>query len=281
MPERRRIHRRWRGRHPALRWAIQHVTLRARGERDAYAVPHTMFWADASDGVRIAGTRLGEDPDTAIVLAHGFMGYRTKRPWRVLAEGLAERFTVFTFDLRGHGQSAGACTGGEAEMLDVQAVVAHARARGFRRVVTVGGSLGGIAVILEAGTFNDTDGVVAISTPALWGASESKAVRRMTWVFTTPTGRALARRIMGTRIEMQWGDPAPPAEVIGKIDAPVLIVHGQDDHFFPPADAELLYERASEPKKLLLLPSFGHAEDGFTAAFAATLSDEIDALVPA
>ncbi len=282
MPHRRRAHSRWRGRHPALRWDLQNLALRARGERDAYDVPHSQFWCDSDDGVRLAGTRLGADRGTAVVIAHGFMAYRTKPRWRVLAEGLAGRFTVYTFDMRGHGQSGGACTGGEREMGDVHAVVSYARSRGHERVVTVGGSLGGIAVIGEAAAYHDVDGMIAISSPAEWATSDSKMVRRMTWVFTSSLGRALARRVMGTRIHLEWGSPLPPAENIARIaPIPVLIIHGADDHFFPATDAQLLYERAGEPKRLLILPTFGHAEDGFTPTFVEQLADEAEKLVAA
>lgn len=258
-----------------------HDVRRARrGEQDGFAGAHSHFWCDTADGVRLAGTRLGEQAETAVVLVHGFMAYRTKPKWRVLAEGLARRFTVFTFDLRGHGQSEGACTGGELEALDVEAVVAHARGRGFRRVVTVGASLGGIAVVRHAALHRDIDAAVAISTPALWVTSPSKAVRRMTWVFTSRFGRALARRVMGTRIHLSWGDPEPPAELVARIaPLPLLLVHGEDDHFFPASDAQMLFERAGEPKRLWIVPHFGHAEDGFTPAFAEQLCDGIDALL--
>jgi len=282
LPHRHRAHRRWRGRNPALRWDLQKLALRARGERDAYDVAHSQFWCDAEDGVRLAGTRLGADRDTAIVIAHGFMAYRTKPRWRVLAEGLAERFTVYIFDMRGHGQSGGACTGGEKELEDVHAVVAYARSRGHDRVVTVGGSLGGIAVIGEAAAYHDVDAMIAISSPAEWATSDSKMVRRMTWLFTSSLGRVVARRVMGTTIDLAWGNPLPPADLIGRISPiPVLIVHGADDHFFPTTDAELLHTRAGEPKRLLIIPGFGHAEDGFTPAFVEQLAGEVEALVAA
>ncbi|MGZ4144717.1 MAG: alpha/beta hydrolase [Actinomycetota bacterium] len=282
MQHRHRAHRRWRGRHPAIRWDLQKLALRARGERDAYEVPHSQFWCDSDDGVRLAGTRLGANEETAIVIAHGFMGYRTKPRWRILAEGLARHFTVYTFDMRGHGQSSGACTGGEKEMNDVHAVVRYARSRGHRRVVSVGGSLGGIAVVLEAAEHRDVDAVVAISTPAEWGTSDSKMVRRMTWVFTSPVGRRLARHVMGTRINLEWGNPPAPADIVGKIaPAPILIIHGADDHFFPASDAEQLYARAGEPKRLLIIPEFGHAEDGFTPSFVEQLAAEVETLLAA
>jgi pimeloyl-ACP methyl ester carboxylesterase len=266
-----------------MRWDLQKIALRARGQRDAYEAAHSHFWCDTSDGVRLAGTRLGSNDETAIVLAHGFMAYRTKPKWRVLAEGLAQQFTVYTFDMRGHGQSAGACTGGERELLDVHAVIDYARERGHQRVVTVGGSLGGIAVVLEAAHFRDPDAVVAISTPAVWSHPEStKMVRRMTWLFMSPIGRALARRLMGTTIDLAWGNPEPPADVIARISPiPILIVHGENDHFFPPDDARMLFERAGDPKRLLLIPEFGHSEDGFTPEFADRLAGEVQQLLAA
>jgi pimeloyl-ACP methyl ester carboxylesterase len=244
-----------------------------------YSAPHSNVWFDTEDEVRLAGTLLpGDGGDTAVVVVHGFNGYRTKPKMRILAEGIGRRFPVLIFDLRGHGQSEGWCTGGELEALDVHAAVEFMRRRGYRRVVTVGASLGGIAVILAGGA-GDADAVVAISTPARWGTSDTKAVRRMTWVFTHSIGRMLFKRLFGTRINLDWGNPAPPIEAVAKIEAPLLIIHGSDDHFFPATDAEALFANAPEPKRLKLVPHFGHAEDGFTEEFAADLSEEIASLL--
>ena len=268
------------------RTASQRTSIKTHGligavarSHAGYSAPHSSVWFDTEDGIRIAGTLLpGPGGDTAIVVVHGFNGYRTKPKIQLLVRGLARRFPVLVFDLRGHGQSQGWCTGGELEALDVNAAVAFMRARGYRRVVTVGASLGGIAVIGAAAT-GDQDAVVAISTPARWGTSDTKAIRRMTWVFTHSFGRALMKQLFGTRINLDWGDPPPPLESVAKIHAPLLIVHGVDDHFFSSTDAEALYANAPEPKRLKLVPHFGHAEDGFTDAFAAELADEIDGLL--
>jgi pimeloyl-ACP methyl ester carboxylesterase len=245
-----------------------------------YTAPHFEVWFHTEDNVRLAGTLLAQaGGDVAVVVVHGFNGYRTKPKIRLLAEGFARRFPVLVFDLRGHGDSEGWCTGGELEALDVHAAVEFMRRRGYKRVVTVGASLGGIAVILAAGGAGDADAVVAISTPARWGTSETKAVRRMTWVFTHQIGRTMFRRLFGTRINLEWGNPAPPVEAVAKINAPILIVHGADDHFFPPEDAEALFANAPDPKRLQIMDRFGHAEDGFTESFAADLCEEIVALL--
>lgn len=242
-----------------------------------FTVPHLGFWCDTEDGVRLAGSILGDrSSSTAVVFAHGFMGYRTKPKFRLMAESLGRRYTVFAFDLRGHGRSGGECTGGDREALDVEAVVRAARERGYDKVVTVGASLGGIAVIRHAGLFRNVDGVVAISTPARWGGT-SKPVRRITWLFATRMGRRIAREL-GVKLGTEWGDPKPPEEVVENVaPIPLLLVHGDDDHFFPPSEAQRLFDAAREPKELLVLPGFGHAEDGFTPAFAERLAKEIEA----
>jgi fermentation-respiration switch protein FrsA (DUF1100 family) len=43
-----------------------------------------------------------------------------------------------------------------------------------------------------------------------------------------------------------------------------LIVHGSDDPFFPPSEAEDLYNNACEPKGLWIIPGGGHAEGLFS-----------------
>ncbi|MBI2855730.1 MAG: dienelactone hydrolase family protein, partial [Chloroflexi bacterium] len=40
---------------------------------------------------------------------------------------------------------------------------------------------------------------------------------------------------------------------------PILLVHGEDDTRLPPRCSELIYELASEPKKLVLYPGTGHS----------------------
>ena len=164
--------------------------------------------------------------------------------------------------------------------MDVHAVVEYARAHGFERVVTVGGSLGGIAVVREAAIYQDPDAVVAISTPARWDPTGTKAVRRATWLFTSGVGRTLARGLMGTRINLTWHQPEAPVDLVGKIaPIPLLIVHGENDHFFPARAAEELHRAAGDPKQLWILPGFGHAEDGFTDAFADRLAGHIDQML--
>ena len=234
----------------------------------------TSLETHAADGVRLLGHRMGTRPE-AVIFCHGFSGWSTKPRLLAVQCVLAERFTVFAFDFRGHGRSEGESTFGMEEHLDVDAAVRLARSQGFGRVTTVGGSMGGVAVIRQAALFGGVDSVVAISTPATWLGHDSAAVRRMARLTATSAGRR-ALRALGVRVTSRPVLGEDPANLIGLIaPTPVTIVHGRDDHYFDEEQAWLLYRRANEPKRLVLASRFGHAEDGFTEPFGRRLCDLI------
>jgi alpha-beta hydrolase superfamily lysophospholipase len=232
-----------------------------------FAVPAEQFRATTSDGVALVGARIGT-ARPAVVLCHGFGGWHGKPRYVRLAESLSRAFTVYVFDFRGHGRSAGISTFGALEIHDIQAVVDIAREEGHEHVATVGASMGGIAVIRHAALVGGVDAVLAVSTPARWDGHNSPAVRRMAWLTGTARGRRMAR-LAGIRLPPHWVRPEAPGEVVGKIaPVPVLIVHGRDDHFFDEEEAWRLFREARHPKHLWLASRFGHAEDGFSPAFA-------------
>jgi pimeloyl-ACP methyl ester carboxylesterase len=239
------------------------VDVLSRPYRTA-AIP---FSVRTSDRVDLVGHRIGTAP-VGLVFAHGFTGWHRKPRLVRFQEELARWFTVYAFDLRGHGRSGGISGFGGIEHLDVDAVVRRARADGLTRVVTLGGSMGGIAVIRHAALLGGVDAVVAVSTPARWNGHQSEAVRKLTWLTATDRGRRLLR-VWGTRTPIAWERIEDPVSLVDRIaPTPVVIVHGRDDHFFDEENAWMLYRRAKEPKRLLLSSRFGHAEDGFTSSFA-------------
>jgi pimeloyl-ACP methyl ester carboxylesterase len=240
-------------------------TLSYRSAR--FEVPTRPFRVTSGDGVALVGDRLGSGP-VALVFCHGFLGWHRKPRLVRFQQALARRLSVYGFDFRGHGDSEGLCAYGAYEHLDVEAVVRLARADGFENVVTFGGSMGGIAVLRHAALVGGVDAVVAVSTPALWDGHESEAVRRLAWLTSSRLGRR-ALRATGVRVSAMFERVEDPVELVGKIaPTPLVVVHGRDDHFFDEEQAWALYRAANQPKRLLLASSFGHAEDGYTTAFA-------------
>ncbi|MDH4113035.1 MAG: lysophospholipase [Actinomycetota bacterium] len=250
-----------------------------------WRVPAAPFDVTTDDGVHIHGTRLGEADSgrPALLLAHGMIGWHRKPRFAVFGEQLTPWFTVFAMDMRGHGESAGICDFGGAEIHDIEAVHRHARSEGHASVVSCGTSMGGIASIRHGALVGGTDAVVAISSLAYWdwhADAHPRALRNVQSRIGTPAGRA-ALRAFGVRMPDHWDPPEAPQDVIGTIaPTPVVIVHGADDKLFPPLHARALYAAAQEPKRLLIGEGFGHAEDGLTPAFARKLVDVLGETVP-
>lgn len=242
-----------------------------------WRVPTSALSLRTEDGVSIQGTLLGDHgpASPAVVLAHGLMGWHRKPRFAQFGERLSEWFAVYAFDHRGHGASGGVSDFGGAEVADVEEVVRLARANGHRQVVSVGTSMGGIAVVRHAAILGGVDAVVAISSLAYWdwhGGAHPKARRNFHQRVGTPAGRA-ALRAWGVRLPEEWVEPESPEEVVGKIaPVPLVIVHGRNDHLFSEDHAHRLFDAAGEPKRLLLGDHFGHAEDGLTPGFARRLA---------
>jgi pimeloyl-ACP methyl ester carboxylesterase len=217
------------------------------------------------DGVPIDAAHLPGDPELGIVLAHGFtLNWQRPAVWRA-ATRLSKFGGVITFDFRGHGRSGGVSTVGDKEIKDVEVAVGYARELGYRRIVTVGFSMGGSIVLRHAGLIGGLDAVVSVSSPGQWYYRGTRPMRLVHFAVQNRTGRLIAKTVLKTRISNGRWDPVPlpPADAAAKIaPTPLLIVHGDQDDYFPVDHAQRLYDAAAEPKELWLIPGFGHAEAG-------------------
>ena len=203
----------------------------------------------AADGTPIdAYHDPGPDQDLAVVVAHGFTGSWQRPALRQVATVLSGRFGVVSFDFRGHGRSGGASTVGDREVLDLGAAIAWARELGYARVATLGFSMGASVVVRHGGLHGGLAAVVAVSGPSRWYYRGTVAMRRVHWVIEQPLGRLVSRVALRTRI-----DPAGWTRCRSRRDAlaariaptPLLIVHGDADHYFPVEHAEALYAAAA------------------------------------
>ncbi len=239
--------------------------------------PESFFTAVADDGVVICGVRFGRSSTLAFVVGHGFCG--TWRNVEPLARKLATRGAVYAFDFRGHGSSDGLTTLGNLEASDVRAVVEHARREcgAGSAVVTIGASMGGIAVLREAATSASADAVVSISAPAEWMGQKRRA-RVLGMLVTSAPGRALARRYCATRVDPVWTSPPPPVELVRTIRVPMLFIHGADDPFVNSDQAKLLSHAANGRARLRVIARYGHAEAGFDPRVVGVIDQEIEAL---
>ncbi|WP_424854944.1 alpha/beta hydrolase [Streptomyces sp. SAI-170] len=214
--------------------------------------------------------------DLVFVVAHGFTGDVDKPHVRRIAAALRPYGAVLTFSFRGHGRSGGLSTVGDREVLDLEAALAHARGFGHQRVVTVGFSMGGSVVLRHAALYGAPDAVVSVSAPARWYYRGTAPMRRLHWLVTRPEGRLVGRYGFRTRIHHQEWNPVPlsPVEAVPRIaPAPLLVVHGDRDGYFPLDHPRMLAAAAGEHGELWLEPGMGHAEHAADDALLARIAD--------
>jgi pimeloyl-ACP methyl ester carboxylesterase len=221
-----------------------------------------------SDGVRLhAAYWRGTGTGLAYVVCHGFTGSsRAPHVQRICAQLAAGPAAVLAPDLRGHGRSGGRSTVGKLEVHDVAAAVARLRADGYDDVGVIGWSMGGSVALRYAGLGGDVDAVVSVSSPGAWFERGTRAMRVVHWLCETRTGRLACRLGRRTRLAGgSWTDvPESPEEVVGHIaPTPLLIVHGDADHYFPLRHVDLL-AAAAPSAELWIEPGMGHAETATT-----------------
>jgi pimeloyl-ACP methyl ester carboxylesterase len=211
--------------------------------------------------------------DVCVVLAHGFTNSSGKPSVRDISDRLSAHVGVLAYDARGHGRSGGWSTLGDLEPLDVDAAVAAARRLGYARVVTMGWSMGGSNVLRHAALRGEQvggctlahppDAVVSVSAVSRWYYRDTPAMRRLHFAIERRLGRVMTRWVRKTRVSPARWDPVPlsPLEAVPLIaPLPLLLVHGDSDHYFPVEHPQALLAASAGHAELWLEPGMGHAE---------------------
>jgi fermentation-respiration switch protein FrsA (DUF1100 family) len=153
--------------------------------------------------------------------------------------------SVFLFDYRGYGRSAG--TPSEDGLYrDAEAALAYLRARPDvrdDRIVYFGRSLGG-AVAVDLASRNSPHGLILEAAfPSVDFMARHAYPFLPSW---------LVRIVLRARFDS--------ISKITSVTAPVLMVHGERDSTVPVEAARKLLEAASEPKRLVVISGAGHTD---------------------
>jgi pimeloyl-ACP methyl ester carboxylesterase len=232
-----------------------------------------------ADGVALSARYWPPSKETdltqpAYLVGHGFTGSADRGSVRRICHRLAQLGrVVLAIDFRGHGRSQGRSTLGHAEVHDLAAGAAFLRDHGVQTLAVIGWSMGGSIALRYAGLGGDADAIVSISSPGYWFERGTSPMRLIHWAAETRIGHVATRIATHTRLGELWDEvPESPVEVVGRIaPTPLLIVHGEQDAFFPRRHAEVL-AAAAPHADLWLEADMGHAE----ASTSAALIDRID-----
>jgi pimeloyl-ACP methyl ester carboxylesterase len=214
--------------------------------------------------------RDGNCDDLAVVVAHGFTQSSRSPKMRQIANWLSQTLGVILLDLRGHGRSQGHSTLGWREVFDLDAAVCWAHALGYRRVASLGFSLGSAVAVRHGALHRGVGAVVAVSVPGQWYYRGTTPMRVLHRLVLTKAGRMVLRLARRTRVSpVGWAQPYPldPRAAAAQLEVPLLVIHGDKDGYFPLHHAWQVH-RAASKATLWRERGFGHAEAGVTEPLA-------------
>ena len=232
-----------------------------------------MVWVEpasfSSDGLTLWGEihRPERDgPRPGLLICHGLPAGPpdpTDRGYADLADRLADAgFAALIFNFRGCGASAG-----DFEIAgwlrDARRALDYLAQRPFvdsARIGLVGFSAGALVGCRLAAEDRRIAAFVSCAGPTEIRRLTDPAAARA-FVDQARAIGIIRRQDFPDSLE-EWTDQfrqIRPIDVIGQIaPRPVLLLHGARDEVVPPADAQALYDRAGEPRELIILPEAGH-----------------------
>jgi pimeloyl-ACP methyl ester carboxylesterase len=212
----------------------------------------------AADGVELRYTLRQAGHRRVVLVAPGIFVHRGNPEHVALAQALLAVADVATLDVRGHGDSGGAFTWGLREPQDVAGLAASLQRR-YPRVGGLGFSFGGYHTAVAAALHGAFDAVALVATPRSLFILDHNF---LTGGLRRSLPLMLQRQRRLTRVSLSpGGRRAVPDRLVERIaPRPLLIVHGTADWLIPPKHAQTLFDRAREPKQLLLIEDGLHAE---------------------
>lgn len=195
-----------------------------------------------------------------VLLCHGLAANRGNFLPFVEVSDRLEANTLM-FDFRGHGNSDGhTISMGYWERLDVFAAIAWLRQHRLdetRQLYGLGISMGSSALVL-AGAESDPplDGYI-LDSPFAVGVELTDRILRG---FPAQLRPAVAVPAVWLA-SVECGCPLEevrPIDFIGRLRAPVLLLHAEGDPLIPAEHSRRLFERAAAPRGLEILPAQGH-----------------------
>lgn len=187
----------------------------------------------------------------------------------------AQGYNVLALDYRGYGASDGLPTLAGVQQ-DIDAALRHLlnhKQVDPQRIVILGQSLGGSLALFYSAHSNYRQNIRAVISDSAfadyrWEARDSMAKFALTW-------------------PVQWlpwllvDDDYAPKEAVGMISPiPLLLIHGERDAVVATYHVQRLYERAKQPKELLLVPDATHIEAFASAAVRQHVIEFLQRVLP-
>lgn len=197
------------------------------------------------DGLQLHGWYVRGATDLTWLWFHGNGGNISGRVDEVALIHQRLGVNQFIFDYRGYGKSEGRPTE-QGTYRDARAALKYMRERpdvDANRIIYFGRSLGS-AIAVELASSQPPLAMILVSPFASVGD-----MARLTIPSFLPVGLAV-HRLVGNRYDS--------LATIGRVNRPLLILHGDQDGTVPVSQGRKLFEAATPPKQFQLLEGAGH-----------------------
>ncbi len=211
-------------------------------------------------------TKESENSKPIIVVCHGFSGSK-EGSGRALAMGeeLAELgFCTLLFDFAGCGNSEGNwhSISLSKQTDDLGSIVNWCRKEGFKKIILNGRSFGGTTALNYAARDNHISAVctwAAVARPLMLfekHIDEEKYIEGSKELIAIKGEEGVLYLKPGFFQDLKKHDLLESAAALAPRN--YLIIHGSEDESVPVEEAELLYNSAKEPKKLVIIEGADH-----------------------
>jgi uncharacterized protein len=204
------------------------------------------------DGARLYGWWRAPPPDHGAIVLFTGTGVTLSDYEPLIADFAAQGLGVLGIDYRGNGASEPAPASEAGWRADARAAYDFVHAAAPQaKIVAYGQSMGtGFALML------------ALDRPVA-GVLLDSPYASVARLFT---GGLPILRGVPLPAELMMANPISSEAAIRRIRAPVLMLHGTEDHAIPIAEARRLYAAAHQPKELIEVEGAGHASVWFGPA---------------
>lgn len=180
-----------------------------------------------------------------VIVCHGFGSGKDELWIPKLCNALAKQgYAALRFDFSGNGQSEGKFEEAncEKEKQDLKTAIEFIKKHGYTSIATTGHSMGGTVVLMNAAVEKKINAVIAIAPAIHTKKVENRLLTTKEKKELNRTGKVRIHsgdkhhtlpKIFFTAFEQQ-----KVLKGVHKIKAPILLIHGSDDHTIPIEESE-------------------------------------------
>lgn len=211
------------------------------------------------DKQKIAYNHYENGHNRVIIIAHGFYNSKDAILLQNLKDNLLDEYDVVMFDFRGHGKSSGLFSWTSKEKLDLEGILAYAKAK-YSIIGLIGFSMGAATSINVLANKDIVDSMIAISAPSDLGKIEYQFWKldfKGDFLYTFGKEGRIGR---GIKPGTFWLKKEKPIDNVEKVKCPILYIHGKKDWVIGYQHSQRLYEKTKSKKQINIIKDGTHAE---------------------